>query len=87
MDRYRFSQYSRFRAVILRREELFMERGSQTGFLGPVTVFHERTLPERATPAGYAPLIDDFQLQVPFPRTLSATGEHHRIRIAAVGAS
>lgn len=59
-----------------------MERASQNRFSGPVTVFHERTLPERATPAGYAALIDAFQLQVPIPTTLSATGEHHRIRIA-----
>lgn len=49
-------------------------------FPGPVTVFHERALPERATPAGYAALIEAYGLQVPLPRTLSATGEHHRIR-------
>ena len=55
--------------------------GVQTCAL-PISVFHERTLPERATPAGYAALIDAFQLQVPLPRTLSATGEHHRIRSA-----
>ena len=49
-------------------------------FSGPVTVFHERPLPERATPAGYAALIDAFGLRVPLPRTLSAVSEHHRIR-------
>jgi len=49
-------------------------------FSGPVTVFQERVLPERATPAGYAALIDAYHLKVPLPRTLSATGEHHRIR-------
>jgi hypothetical protein len=59
-----------------------MERAIQTRFSGAVTVFHERALPERATPAGYAALIDAFQLQVPIPRTLSATSEHHRKRIA-----
>jgi len=48
-------------------------------FSGPVTVFHERRLPERGTPAGYAALIDAYGLQVPLPRTLSAIGEHHRI--------
>jgi hypothetical protein len=53
---------------------------SQYRFSGPVTVFHERALPERATPAGYASLIDAFGLRVPLPRTLSATGQHHRIR-------
>jgi hypothetical protein len=49
-------------------------------FSGPITVFHERALPERATPAGHAALIDSCGLKVPLPRTLSATGEHHRIR-------
>lgn len=49
-------------------------------FSGPVTVFQELRLPEPATPAGYSALIDAFGLDVPLPRTLSATGEHHRIR-------
>jgi hypothetical protein len=49
-------------------------------FSGPVTVFHEQALPERATPAGYSALIEAYGLRVPLPRTLSATGEHHRIR-------
>jgi hypothetical protein len=49
-------------------------------FSGPVTVFHERALPERATPAGYAALFDAYGLRVPLPRTLSATGEHHRVK-------
>jgi hypothetical protein len=49
-------------------------------FPGPVTGFHQQTLPEKATPAGYAALIDAFSLRVPLPRTLSATGEHHRVR-------
>lgn len=53
---------------------------NQIRFSGPVRVFHERTLPELATPAGYAALIDAYQLAVPLPRTLSATGEHHRTR-------
>lgn len=48
-------------------------------FSGPVTVFQERRLPERATPAGYAALIDLFRLAVPLPRTLSAIGERHRV--------
>ena len=48
-------------------------------FSGAITVFQERRLPERATPAGYAALIDACNLQVPLPRTLFATGERHRI--------
>src|ERR1700733_13294539 len=52
-------------------------------FSGPVTIFHERALPERATPAGYAALIDAFLstprgLSVPLPRQLSAIGGRHR---------
>jgi len=50
-------------------------------FSGPVTIFHEQSLPERATPAGYAALIEAYGLKVPMPRTLSATGEHHRLRV------
>lgn len=57
-----------------------MARQLQTRFSGPVTVIHERVLPEIATPAGYAAFIDAYRLKVPLPRTLSATGEHHRIR-------
>ena len=47
-------------------------------FSGPVTVFQERRLPERATPAGYAALIKAYGLRAPLPRLLSATGERHR---------
>jgi hypothetical protein len=52
-------------------------------FSGPVTVLHEKVLPERATPAGYAALIDAYDLLVPLPRTVSATGEHHRVKNVA----
>ena len=48
-------------------------------FSGPVSVFHESRLPVKATPAGYSALIDAYGLAVPLPRTLSATGERHRI--------
>ena len=48
-------------------------------FSGPITVFQDRWLPERATLAGYAALIDSYSLHVPLPRTLSATGERHKI--------
>ena len=56
-----------------------MESAGQNGFSGPVTVFHERPLPERGMPAGYAALMDRYGLAVPLPRTLSAIGEHHRV--------
>lgn len=56
-----------------------MANAPQNQFSGPTLVFHERRLPEPATPAGYAALIDAFRLSVPLPRTLTATGERHRI--------
>jgi hypothetical protein len=57
-----------------------MAPAAQIQFSGPVTVFQERRLPETAAPAGYSALIDAYDLNVPLPRTLSGTGEHHRIR-------
>ncbi len=56
-----------------------MNEATQTQFSGPVTVFHERRLPVTAIPAGYAALIDAYNLSVPLPRTLSATGERHKV--------
>lgn len=56
-----------------------MARRENHRFSGPVTVFHERRLPELATPAGYAALIDAFGLEVPIPATLSATSARHRV--------
>jgi hypothetical protein len=56
----------------------FMPRGASQGFSGPVTVFHERRLPEKAAPAGYAALIDAYGLAVPIPLTLSAIAERHK---------
>ena len=53
---------------------------SSNQFSGPITNFHGLALPERATPAGYAALIDAYRLQVPLPRTLSATSDRHRSR-------
>lgn len=47
-------------------------------FSGPVTVFHDRRLPEPATPVGYAALIDTYRLQVPIPLTLCAIGTRHK---------
>jgi hypothetical protein len=43
-----------------------------------VTAFHDRALPEKATPAGYAALIDAYKLQVPMPLTLAAIATRHR---------
>ena len=56
-----------------------MDIPGQNRFSGPVTVFRERRLPVTATPAGYAALIGAYALRVPLPRTLSATGERHRM--------
>ena len=47
-----------------------MNEAQEHRFSGPVPVFHERRLPERATPVGYAALIDAYSLPVPLPRTL-----------------
>jgi Fic family protein len=55
-----------------------MSLASNHQFSDLVIVFHDRRLPERATPAGYAALIDAYELSVPWPRTLSAIGTRHR---------
>ena len=56
-----------------------MDSQDRYRFSGPVTIVHDRRLPERATPAGYAALIDAFGLRVPIPRSLCAIGERHRV--------
>ncbi len=43
----------------------------------PVSRFHDRTLPEQATPAGYAALVEHFELPVPLPPLLIAIAERH----------
>jgi hypothetical protein len=58
---------------------IFVVTPEQDRFSGPVTVFQERRVPEKATPAGYSTLIDAYRLAIPSPRTLSAIGERHRI--------
>jgi hypothetical protein len=64
-----------------RGADMFSDNATkQHHFSGPVSIIHERALPERAIPAGYAALIDAYGLRVPLPRTLSATGERHRVR-------
>ena len=76
---FSFQELEAFRSKIHRREAFFMPDTSRNHFSGPITVFQERRLPERATPAGYAALIDAYDLKVPLPRTLCAIGERHRI--------
>lgn len=56
-----------------------MENIMEKRFSGPVTVFREKRLPEKATPAGYSALIGAYDLSVPLPRTLFAIGERHRV--------
>jgi hypothetical protein len=63
-----------------------MNTPDQYQFSGPVTVFQETRLPEKATPAGYSALIDAYKLVVPPLRMRSATGEHHRIIAAELAA-
>jgi hypothetical protein len=43
----------------------------------PVTHFHGRALPEPAIPAGYAALIEHYELPVPIPPRLAATAARH----------
>ncbi len=43
----------------------------------PANHFHDRALPEPATPAGYAALIKRFELAVPLPSRLTAIAERH----------
>src|SRR6266496_5173734 len=57
-----------------------MATSNKNRFSGPVTVFHEKPLPEMGTPAGYAALIDAYGLAAPLPRTLSAIAQHHKVR-------
>ena len=51
----------------------------QHRFSGPVAIFQDRQLPERATLAGYSALIDAYVLRVPLALTLFATGLRHKI--------
>src|SRR5690242_17755827 len=48
-------------------------------FSGRVTVFHGRSLPDLATPAGYAALLDAYEIEAPIPRILTAIRERHRV--------
>lgn len=55
-----------------------MNKFPQNQFSEAVTVFQEQRLPVIAIPAGYAALIDAYNLAVPLPRSLSAIGERHK---------
>lgn len=44
----------------------------------PVPVFHDRWLPERAAPAGYAALIEAYNLDVPLPVRMAAISNKHK---------
>ena len=48
-------------------------------FSGIVNVFHEKRLPEPASPVGYAALIDAYSLRTPVPLALCAIGARHKI--------
>ncbi|MGV6876546.1 Fic family protein [Pseudochelatococcus sp. B33] len=56
-----------------------MNKKDHHPFSGRISVFHDRRLPERGLPAGYAALIGAFDLAVPLPIRLSAIGEKHRV--------
>src|SRR5260370_9188286 len=61
-------------------KSLFTNSDPNPRFSGAVTIFHERALPEKATPAGYAALVDAYGLPAPLPRRVSAIGEHHKVK-------
>jgi len=56
-----------------------MKTKNNNGFSAFVTVFHDRRLPEKGLPAGYAAIIDAYSLEVPLPRGLCAIGERHKM--------
>jgi hypothetical protein len=56
-----------------------MNNKDSNDFSGKVNVFHEKRLPEKATPVGYAALIGAYDLAVPLPRKLSAIGARHKV--------
>src|SRR5882724_13152615 len=58
-----------------------MIRRISNRFSEPATVFRDRRLPETAASAGYAALIEAYQLTVPLPIRLSAIGARHKVLI------
>lgn len=64
---------------LLLRDPIFHANGLKVmDFRGKISTFHAGLPPERATPVGYAALIDAIGLKVPMPRTLSAVGPRHK---------
>ena len=43
----------------------------------PINNFHDRVLPEPATPVGYGRLVDTYRLEIPLPNRLTAIAERH----------
>jgi hypothetical protein len=74
-----FSELWLFGIEFQGKVSFFMNLNHKHSFSGPVTVFRERRLPERGTLAGYSALIGAYDLSVPMPRTLSATGKRHKV--------
>ena len=56
-----------------------MDSGQKNPYSGAVSFFHDRKMPEKATPVGYAALIEAYGLVVPLPRNLSAVGPSHKV--------
>lgn len=56
-----------------------MTSSQRKPYSGPVSAFHGRWLPEHAIPAGYAALIDAYELPIPLPRMLAAIGPRHKV--------
>lgn len=74
-----FSQVSIESGVIQEVSTKFMTQGMRKAFSGPVIFFHERRLPERATPVGYGALMDAYDVAAPVPLRLCAIGERHKV--------
>jgi Fic family protein len=55
-----------------------MNKIKSNNYSQPITFFHGRKLPEVATLAGYAYLINAYHLPVPLPIKLSAISNHHK---------
>lgn len=56
-----------------------MNQSAHNPFSDYVTVFHEFRLPEPAMPAGYAALIDAYDVAAPWSRVLYATTQRHTV--------
>ncbi|MDR3441325.1 Fic family protein [Telmatospirillum sp.] len=56
-----------------------MEAGQKKPYPAAINVYHDGWMPEAAIPAGYAALIDAYELSVPLPLTLAAIGPRHKV--------